>query len=142
MSDSCLPAGEIYDAPSNCGACWGAAASELGVSSLMTAGEVAGVAELASMYSADRVAGASEPDGLTLLRFLRARKMDKAAALKQLQSERLWRRNNRIDLLLMKRDPCEAVYTTVTPHANHGFSKTGMPVYYERTGEVLSSFLL
>lgn len=143
LRPSYLPANEIYDAPASCGQCWGPGPPEQDVASLMTPEEVAGIAELAEMYAVDGTCGgAAEPDGLTLLRFLRARKMDKAAALKQLISERMWRQRNDVDNLLLKRDPCEAIFSVITPHAHHGFSKAGMPLYYERSGEAEVPVLL
>lgn len=58
------------------------------------------------------------------------------AALKQLLINDRWRIANNLDTLLSQKDPCEGIFSAVTPHAHHGFSKTGMPVYYERSGEV------
>jgi hypothetical protein len=108
---------------------------------VLTAEEVAGIKQLASSFAAQQVTHEggvplAAPSQLTLLRFLRARKHDLAAASKQLWDERRWRAANSIDELLTEQDPAEAIYKAVTPHAHYGFSKEGMPVYYERSGEV------
>ena len=123
-----LLAHEVYDAAENCGVCWGESLPTSDVSVLMTKEEVEGVQELAALYEADGILGAAAPDELTLLRFMRARKMDTTAALKQLQSERLWRHNNDVDRLLHKKDPLHEIYTNVRVQTAVGFSTSKQPI--------------
>ena len=104
---------------------------------VMSAEEIEGIKQLAAEFAKAGLGGAGgEPDEVTLLRFLRARKMSVAGANKQLQEERRWRAINRVDELLSKHDPAHEIFALITPHAHHGFAKDGMPLYFERSGEV------
>ena len=116
---------------------WGAGPPKEGL--VLSAEEVEGVIALAAEFGKTQVAvekTGGEPDELTLVWFLRARKMSVSAANKQLQDERRWRAMNSVDELIFKLDPAHAIFESVTPHAHHGYSKEGMPVYFERSGEV------
>ena len=96
-----IPAGEFYDTAVSMGEVWGICSSaDHRAELLITEDERAGVAELARLYAADGVDGAVEPDATTMVKFLRARKLDPVAAHAQLKEERQWRAVNRLDSIL------------------------------------------
>lgn len=70
----------------------------------------------------------------TLLRFLRARKYDVDAAIDQYMKMLEWRRDAKVDGILLVPDPNEHLFQNVCPHRHHGFDREGHPVYVERTG--------
>jgi len=72
----------------------------------------------------------------TLVRFLRARKYDVAAAIEQYEAMLAWRAENNVDGILAKPDPREKVFQCVCPHRHLGFDRHGHPVYYEMTGQI------
>eukprot|EP01052_Picozoa_sp_SAG31_P027164 SAG31_NODE_2519_length_5569_cov_4.141316_1_plen_295_part_00 len=126
---------EFFDCAESMGEMWGAG-PPTNLEMLVSDEERDALATLAARYAADGVSGAAPPDRSTLLKFLRARRLDVHAAHEQLKEERLWRVLNSIDTILVKPDRCQPVFSTTTAgHAFHGFSKQGHPVYYERSGD-------
>ncbi|GAB5361833.1 hypothetical protein AAMO2058_000746600 [Amorphochlora amoebiformis] len=82
-----------------------------------------------------------KPDDYTLQRFLDARKSDPIKAGKMLATCLEWRRQNIVkyflkDELTIREDPEEIIYRALCPHATVGFTKTGLPIFWERTGLV------
>lgn len=79
---------------------------------------------------------ARNPDDNTVARFIRARKMDVPAAVKQFVEAEKWREDNGVNTILDKPDEDEAVYSALCPHRNHKRDKMGRPVYIEGTGKI------
>jgi len=73
---------------------------------------------------------------LSLLRFLRARKLEVEGAYAQFTKSYLWRIQVGVNTILDYPDPNEQVFQRLTPHAFHKCDKMGHPVYIERTGLV------
>ncbi|KAJ7695761.1 CRAL/TRIO domain-containing protein [Mycena rosella] len=72
----------------------------------------------------------SAPDDPNLLRFLRARSWDPAAALKQFSDAEAWRRKNDVDKLFAAFDPTELENSRrYYPRWTGRRDKNGMPVY-------------
>eukprot|EP00730_Choanoeca_flexa_P000013 TRINITY_DN10004_c0_g1_i1.p1 TRINITY_DN10004_c0_g1~~TRINITY_DN10004_c0_g1_i1.p1 ORF type:complete len:353 (+),score=38.44 TRINITY_DN10004_c0_g1_i1:87-1145(+) len=76
------------------------------------------------------------PDEDTCSRFLRARKGDIAAAIKQYVDAEKWFKEVGFDTILDQPDKDEAVYQRYCPHANLAYDREHRPVYFERTGAV------
>lgn len=75
-------------------------------------------------------------DKAVLLRFLRARRLDQAAALEQLEEAMKWRAEVGADTVLDKPAPKAALMKQLVPHAFLGTDKEGRPLYVERTGQI------
>lgn len=65
----------------------------------------------------------------TALQFLRARKGNVPAAVKQYLECAAWRKNNNLDDgTFLNPDENEAIYRSLCPHRNHKYDKQGHPV--------------
>lgn len=73
------------------------------------------------------------PSEHEMMRFLRARKLDVAAAVTQYVDCVAWRAAT-VSPDILGPDPNEPVYAAICPHANHKFDKQGRPIYIEKTG--------
>eukprot|EP00042_Codosiga_hollandica_P012941 m.29452 g.29452 ORF g.29452 m.29452 type:complete len:256 (-) comp40552_c0_seq2:137-904(-) len=68
-------------------------------------------------------------------RFIRARKGDIPAAVEQYRTMCQWRLDQHVEGITGP-DLDETIYTATCPHRNHGYTKQGLPVYVELTGQI------
>eukprot|EP00053_Salpingoeca_punica_P006377 m.60451 g.60451 ORF g.60451 m.60451 type:complete len:264 (+) comp13663_c0_seq2:277-1068(+) len=97
--------------------------------------------ELLAKEDLSDIPEAKDVDKYTIGRFVRARKLDVPAAVKQYLDTMRWRKDN-VPADILGPDADEAIYEAICPHRNHGFDKEGRPIYFEITGRIKLPHLL